>query len=117
MMQGVEVGDWSATQQPLPTDDSSIDAFRADVLCRLQLIEQKLGMSSTSFTGNMMNANTSSFQVPTHDSGRDDVPEDDEQNVTGLPDVQAALQTLVAWSTDKQNEGWSPHVIEALWLA
>lgn len=117
ILQGIESGEWSVTQQPLLADTLSNDAFKADVLRRLQLIEQKLGIPSNSFPETMINLDSCSSEVPIRGLGREDTTEEGDQYVAGLPDVRAALQTLVAWSTDKHNNGWSPHVIEALWLA
>jgi len=117
MMQGIEGGDWSVTEQPVLPSISSIDPFRADVLCRLQLIEEKLGISRSSFSGNTLNVDSSSSVLSDFGPGRDNITQENEQHVAGLPDVRPALQTLVAWSSDEHNEGWSTRVVEALWLA
>jgi hypothetical protein len=117
MMQGIEGGDWSVTEQPVLPSTSSIDPFRADVLRRLQLIEEKLGMSSSSFSGNTLNVDPSSSVLSDLGQGRDNVIEENQQHAAELPDVRPALQTLVAWSSDEHNEGWSTRVVEALWLA
>jgi hypothetical protein len=117
MIQGIEGGEWSVTEQPVLPSTSSIDPFKADVLRRLQLIEEKLGISSSSFSGHTVNLDSSSSVLPGFGQGRDNITEENEQHAAGLPDVRPALQTLVAWSSDEHNEGWSTRVVEALWLA
>ena len=117
MMQGAEAGDWSVTEQLLPSSTSLADPFRADVLRRLQLIEQKLGLSGSSFSENMLNVGSSPFVSSDLGPGWNDTTGEDGQQAAGLPDVRPALQTLVAWSSDKHNGGWSTRVVEALWLS
>jgi hypothetical protein len=117
MIQGIEGGEWSVTEQPVLPSTSSIDPFRADVLRRLRLIEEKLGISSSSFSGHTLNLDPSSSVLSDSGRGQDNNTEENEQHAAGLPDVRPALQTLVAWSSDEHNEGWSTRVVEALWLA
>jgi hypothetical protein len=86
------------------------------------LIEERLGIAKTPFPGNMRRDGLPLSEVNSRADGiisatTDRVTEEDEQYVAGLPDVWDALQTLVAWSSDKDNDGWSPRAIEVLWLA
>ena len=87
------------------------------MLRRLQLIEQKLDLPSSTFPDNMLSADSYPHTVLPRDSGTSSSTEEDEHNVAGLPDVRIALQTLVNRSSDQINEGWAPRVIEALWLS
>jgi len=117
MIQGAEVGDWSVNEQLLPSSTPLADPFRADVLRRLQLIEQKLGLSSSSFSENMLKVGSSPFVSGDLGPGWNDTTGEDGQQAADLPDVRPALLTLVAWSSDKHNGGWSTRVVEALWLS
>lgn len=117
MIQGVEGGEWNVTEQPPLPSTSKSDSFKEDVLRRLQLIEQKLGLSSGSFSENMLDTDLSLSAILDLHPGLVNNTEENEQHAAGLPDVRPALQTLVAWSSDKHSEGWSTRVVEALWLA
>jgi hypothetical protein len=105
------------TERPPLAKPALVDPFKADVLRRLQIIEHRLGLSSGQFPGNLLIASPSGSTTTIGLPGREHSAEEDEQYVAGLPDVRAALQILIASSLDTDNEGWSPRVVEALWLA
>jgi hypothetical protein len=115
-----------------------MDTFKTAVLNRLQVIEARLGIGAGQRQPSAGPANQPDFypqaghsrrtiqgreSEPGSASGQGEHEVDDigagepETETESLPDLKAALDRLVAFSSDKGHEGWKPHVVEALWMA